>query len=57
MVICMDKVINLLTKAIIVSLYVYTWNVVEKGINKINRTYVYLYISLVVLSIVSDRYF
>lgn len=57
MVIHMDKAINLLTKAIIISLYVYTWNFVEKYGDSINKTYIYVYISFVALSLLSDKYF
>ena len=53
----MDKAINLLTKAIIISLYVYTWNFVEKYGDSINKTYIYVYISFVALSLLSDKYF
>ena len=53
----MKKVLNFLTKIIIILLYVYTWKVVEKSINSINKTYIYLYIFFIVVSFLSDKYF
>jgi len=53
----MEKVINSLIKIIIISLYIYTWKVVEKSINSTNKAYIYLYLFFVVISFMSDKYF
>ncbi|ACL70095.1 methyltransferase family protein [Halothermothrix orenii] len=53
----MKKVFNTLTKLLVISLFVYTWSIVEANGGKLNRAYIYLYITLVVISLISDRYF
>lgn len=53
----MKKVLNILTKLLVLSLLVYTWSIVELNSGSLNKGYIYLYIILVVISLVSDRFF
>ena len=52
----MKKSLNFLIKVVIILLFIYTWQVVQLNSNRINQNYIYLYIALVIFSLLSDRY-
>lgn len=51
----MKKYINLLTKLIIVILFLFTWRTVQNS--TLREAYIFTYLALVVISLLSDRYF
>lgn len=53
----MRKTVSVLTQFIIIVLFIYIWTVVQQNADSIDKTYIYIYLTLVVCSLLSDRYF
>ncbi|MTI65535.1 MAG: isoprenylcysteine carboxylmethyltransferase family protein [Firmicutes bacterium] len=53
----MKKGLDILTKVVIVIVYIYTWRVYKTNISVLNSDYVFLYLILFVGSLLSDRHF
>lgn len=53
----MKRIINILSKLIIMVLFFYTWRSVQVNDGRLNITYVYFYLILVISSFLSDKYF
>jgi len=53
----LKKMLNLLTKLLILLFYIFTWSLVENNSNNLNKGLMYFYLLLFVASLVSDRYF
>ncbi|WP_205739387.1 isoprenylcysteine carboxylmethyltransferase family protein [Halocella sp. SP3-1] len=53
----LKKIFNTITKILIILLFIYIWRLVQiKGLS-VNKFYIYLYLLLVICSLISDRYF
>ncbi|TDO89325.1 isoprenylcysteine carboxyl methyltransferase (ICMT) family protein [Halanaerobium saccharolyticum] len=53
----MNKKINIIVKIVIIILLIYTWRLIEANGSAVNKFYIYLYLSLVSCSLLSDKYF
>ncbi len=55
--ICLKKIKHFLISLVIILLFLYTWEIVQVNSYKLDKFYLYLYLFLVISSMVSDRFF